>query len=357
MEVSGFGGYEWRGQPDDFDTAGGAFRWGAGVAFPSRNFLRVNAELNGLVPSNDTTTITGPTLRAVDNSFAPTVSSTQNLTRATFGVTAQAKNGFFGGVGVSWNVPSTARDLAFSQDRDDVLGDYYDWQLRIRVAYGRRTYVAPAPRPRRPRRPRPPRRIGRRPSARSATLPVEIGRSSTVTATGQDPDGDPLTYRWTVPTGTLANPAERQTIWTAPSRRARSGHGDGEQTAKAARRRTRSTSRCVRPTRDLHVRRVHFDFDGTRCGRKRPACSTNPERAAADATAAGAGRRPHVQHRDGGVQLALGDRRSNAVRTTSSSRGVTGGPAKTVTTARRSRSTTQRARRDAPAQPPRRHSR
>ena len=36
-----------RGKPDGFDTAGGAFHWGTGIGFPSRNFLRVTAELNG----------------------------------------------------------------------------------------------------------------------------------------------------------------------------------------------------------------------------------------------------------------------------------------------------------------------
>ena len=36
----GYGGYEFRGKPDGFDTPGGAFRWGAGVGFPSRSPLR-----------------------------------------------------------------------------------------------------------------------------------------------------------------------------------------------------------------------------------------------------------------------------------------------------------------------------
>ena len=31
VEVSGYGGYEWRGNPDGFDMPGGAFRWGTGV--------------------------------------------------------------------------------------------------------------------------------------------------------------------------------------------------------------------------------------------------------------------------------------------------------------------------------------
>ena len=34
VEVSGFGGYEFRGSPDGFDTPTGAFRWGTGVALP-----------------------------------------------------------------------------------------------------------------------------------------------------------------------------------------------------------------------------------------------------------------------------------------------------------------------------------
>src|SRR5262245_2646129 len=62
VDISGFGGYEWRGQPDDFDIPGSAFRWGAGVAFPSRNFLRVSGEINGFITSDDVATITGPTL-------------------------------------------------------------------------------------------------------------------------------------------------------------------------------------------------------------------------------------------------------------------------------------------------------
>jgi outer membrane protein OmpA-like peptidoglycan-associated protein len=45
---------------------------------------------------------------------------------------------------------------------------------------------------------------------------VEPGRTSTVTATVQDSIGCAVNYRWATPTGTLANPAQRQTVWTAP---------------------------------------------------------------------------------------------------------------------------------------------
>ena len=35
---------------------------------------------------------------------------------------------------------------------------------------------------------------------------VEPGQTSNLTATGTDPDGDPLTYQWTAPQGTFNNP-------------------------------------------------------------------------------------------------------------------------------------------------------
>src|SRR6185295_3535658 len=93
---------------------------------------RVTGELNGFVQSSDPTTINaGNTLRGFDLTVPPTISNTENITRATFGLTAQTKKGFFFGAGVSWNVPSQARDTRFSEDGQDVLSDYYDMQFRI----------------------------------------------------------------------------------------------------------------------------------------------------------------------------------------------------------------------------------
>ena len=57
VEVAGYGGYEWRGKPDGFDIPTGAFVWGAGLTFPSRNFLRALIEVNGNVVSSDSATI------------------------------------------------------------------------------------------------------------------------------------------------------------------------------------------------------------------------------------------------------------------------------------------------------------
>jgi outer membrane protein OmpA-like peptidoglycan-associated protein len=45
---------------------------------------------------------------------------------------------------------------------------------------------------------------------------VEIGKTSTVTADAQDPDGDVLTYLWRANAGSLTSPTTRVSPWTAP---------------------------------------------------------------------------------------------------------------------------------------------
>jgi outer membrane protein OmpA-like peptidoglycan-associated protein len=65
----------------------------------------------------------------------------------------------------------------------------------------------------------PPAAAGNRPpTVRAICDPctVEVGRTSTVSADAQDPDGDPLRYAWRTAQGTLANTVNRQTLWTAP---------------------------------------------------------------------------------------------------------------------------------------------
>ena len=46
VELSGFGGFIVRGDPDEFDLLNG-FRWGVGAAMPTRQNLRLTAELFG----------------------------------------------------------------------------------------------------------------------------------------------------------------------------------------------------------------------------------------------------------------------------------------------------------------------
>ena len=46
VEVSGYGGFIFRGNPDEVSETNG-FRWGLGAGFPSRKSLRFTAELTG----------------------------------------------------------------------------------------------------------------------------------------------------------------------------------------------------------------------------------------------------------------------------------------------------------------------
>src|SRR5439155_11054000 len=62
VEVAGYGGYEFRGKPDDFDIPGGVFRLGAGAGFPSRSPVRLTADLNGNIVAAEPARLTGTPL-------------------------------------------------------------------------------------------------------------------------------------------------------------------------------------------------------------------------------------------------------------------------------------------------------
>jgi outer membrane protein OmpA-like peptidoglycan-associated protein len=218
-EISGYGGFEVRGSPDGFTIPGGAFRYGVGAGFPSRSPVRVSAELNGLANSSSTASTT-TTLRAVDGTVSPFLVNTENITRATVAVTFQAPKGFFLGAGLSWNLPRQERLTGHADADDYPFGDYWDWQFRIGYHPGVRKYVPPPPPP------PPPTPVAATAQAPTHNLSVraqcdpctvEVGRTSTVTAVPQSSISCAVTYRWTAPTGTFANPAARQTVWTAPN--------------------------------------------------------------------------------------------------------------------------------------------
>jgi peptidoglycan-associated lipoprotein len=334
VEVSGYGGYEWRGKPDGFDTAGGAFRWGTGLTFPSRKMLRVVGELNGQIPSSDSTTIlSGNTLRGIDQTVPPTVSNTENLTRATLGLTFQAKNGFFAGAGVSWNMPTLARNAAFT-DEPSVTGDYYDMQFRIGYHPGVKVYVPPPPPPPPPPpAPLPPPVHNLSVKAACDPCSVEVGKTSTVTATVQDSISCSVTYRWTAPSGTLAQPAERSTIWTASQQ-----EGSVPVTVTVTcptDNKTASDTVNIQvtrpPVRNYTFEDVYFDFDRYSL---RPEATRVLDEAIA-ALKENATLRVEIEGHTCNIgtaeyNLALGDRRANAVKDYLVSRGVTADRLRTV---------------------------
>ena len=220
-EVSGYAGYEARGSTDNFTLPGGAFRYGIGAGFPSRNPLRLTAELNGIANSSGSASYTGAFPAPLDGTAPPLTVNTENITRATIGATYQAPKGFFLGVGVSWNVPTESRVTGRADSYPNGFADYWDWQVRIGYHPGVRKYVpppppppptpAPAPAP----APAPVHNLSVRAQADPAT--VEVGRTSTVTAVPQSSINCAVTYRWTAPAGTFANPTARQTVFTAPN--------------------------------------------------------------------------------------------------------------------------------------------
>ena len=334
VDVSGYGGYEFRGSPDGIDAPTGAFRWGTGVAFPSRNMLRVSGELNGQIPSKDTLTITGTSIVGTDLSRAPVTSATQSLTRATLGLTFQAKNGFFAGGGVSWNVPTRARSSAYT-DEPDIMGDYYDLQVRIGYHPGVKVYAPPpAPPPPQPPPPSAPAPVHTL-TVKAACDPcsVEVGKTSTVTATVQDSISCSVTYRWTAPSGTLAQPAEKSTIWTAPQQE---GRVPVTVTVTCA-----SDNKTASDTVNIQVTRppvrtytfedVYFDFDRYSL---RPEATRVLDEAIA-AMKENATLRVEIEGHTCSIgtaeyNLALGDRRANAVKDYLGSRGVTADRLRTV---------------------------
>jgi outer membrane protein OmpA-like peptidoglycan-associated protein len=333
VELSGFVGYEVRGKPSGIDIPNGAFRWGAGAGFPSRSPLRGIVELNGFLPNEDVATITGARITAVDGSLSPIVSATENITRFNVGVTWQHTNGFFLGGGLAWNLPTRSRD-GFSADSDP-FGDYADWQVRLGYHPGARRYVPPPPPP--PPAPMAPAPVpqNRPPTVQAQCDPctVEVGRTSTVTANAQDPDGDALTYRWTSPQGTLANPAARQSLWTAPQQEGTVPVTVAVDDGKGG---TASASVNINvtrpPVKNYTFEDVHFDFD--RYNLRPEATRVLDEAVTAmqqDATL-----RIQIEGHTCNIgtaeyNLALGDRRATSVRDYLISRGIAAGRLSTVT--------------------------
>ena len=328
VEFSGYAGYEFRGSPDGFDIPASAFRWGGGAGFPSRSPLRVTTELNGYLPSADTATLTTPaSLVGVDGSRPPLVSNTENLTRGTIALTYQARNGFFIGAGVSKNVPQQVR-LANRTD-EQVSRDYWDLQVRVGFHPGVRTYVPPPPPPPPPPAPV----VMAQPPAHDLSVKascdpctVEVGQTSTVTAVAVDSIACAVTYRWTAPTGTFQNPTARVTVWTATQQvgtvpatvtvTCPSDNKTASDTVNIAVIRT--------PAKSYVFEDVYFDFDRY---------SLRPEatRVLDEAIAAMRGDATLKVQIEGHTcsigtaeyNLALGDRRANAVKDYLVSRGVT----------------------------------
>jgi peptidoglycan-associated lipoprotein len=318
LELAAYGGLYQRGDPDEYDLSGG-LRWGFGAAVPSRANLRFTAELIGESYFDDE--IATSEFRE-GNPASWEVESPVDL---ILGLTWQHDNGFFIGYGASYGLNTTNRsDVPGASFSKPKTFDRWGNQVRIGWHPGVRVYVAPPPPP--PPPPPPVAAANRPPTVKARCEPcvVEVGRTSTVTADASDPDGDVLTYKWSAPAGTFANPAERQTIFTCPMT---PGSIPVTVTVSDGRGGTASdtiTIQCVAPAKKEYTfEDVHFDFD--RYSLRPEAIRILDE--AVKAMQADTTLRLTIEGHTDNIgtneyNLALGERRANSVREYLQSRGI-----------------------------------
>jgi outer membrane protein OmpA-like peptidoglycan-associated protein len=214
VEISANAGFVHRGDPDVFNLSDG-FRYGIGAQFPTRSPLKFTTEFFGEKYFDDTVTRTGA-FSGVDGSVPPVTSDLPTLATLMFGATWQTSKGIFFGGGLGWSANAEDRDDA-GVDSDDNFGTKFGWQFRVGYHPGvaGRPVALPPPPPPPPPPPAPQHTLTVRAQCNPCT--VEVGATSNVTATAQDSIGCVITYRWSAPTGTFANPAQQNTVWTAPA--------------------------------------------------------------------------------------------------------------------------------------------
>jgi len=211
--VTGSAGYNFRKNPSEPVTVHvpNNFHWGAGVGFNPTSSWLIHGEVLGDNPVRDNAALDS-TLVAEDGSISPTVSFVDHQTSFTGGVTWFAKNGFFIGAEVRLDTPMPDRINA----SEDSRSDYLDYHVRIGWSPARAPRPAPAPAqtPPPPTPPAPVHDLSVKANCDPCT--VEVGKASTVTAVVNSSIKCAVTYRWSAPTGTFTNPTAQNTPWTAP---------------------------------------------------------------------------------------------------------------------------------------------
>ena len=259
--LTGTAGYNFRKNPSKpvIVHVPNNFHWGAGVGIAPTPSWLIHGEVLGDNPVRDNAALDSR-LVAEDGSISPAVSFVEHQTSLTGGVTWFAKNGFFIGAEVRLDTPMPDRINASEASRSD----YLDYHVRIGWAPGRTPRPAPAPvvTPPPPTPPAPPAHdLSVKASCDPCT--VEVGKVSTVTAVVTSSISCAVTYRWSAPTGAFTNPTARVTPWTAPMQ-----EGAVPVTVTVVcptDNKTASdtvTIQVIRPTAKVYTfEDVHFDFD------------------------------------------------------------------------------------------------
>ena len=264
-DLSAYVGYLVRGNPSGYSLTN-SVRWGAGIGLPTRkNFgFTATAEVFGEFYNNKT--ITAPAgLKGVDGSIVPTSTTLKNPLYGALGAAFEFSNGLFIGAAANWNFAQKGRTDAaavlcatcpasFSGKSLDAQG------INVRIGYhpGTRKVMPPPPPP------PPPPPANRPPTVKASCDPctVEIGKTSTVSADAQDPDGDALTYAWRTPAGSVTSATNRQTPWTAPMTEGPVTLTVTVNDGKGGTASATTTINVVKPVvKEIVFEDVHFDFD------------------------------------------------------------------------------------------------
>jgi outer membrane protein OmpA-like peptidoglycan-associated protein len=226
VEFAGFGGYVFRGDPARVSLSDG-FRWGFGAAFGARASLRFTTELHGEIPVNETVLISPGAIVGADGSISPILTDLDSRVNLAAGMTWQHPSGMLLGIGMNYRLGIEGQSAVGLQLR---LGFHSGVRifsppppvppapLRVEAA-PEPAPLAPVPEPETPvSRPLPaPPPPNRPPTVRAQCDPcqVEVGRSVTLRATSQDPDGDIVRPTWTIPLGSIADARATTTQWRA----------------------------------------------------------------------------------------------------------------------------------------------
>jgi outer membrane protein OmpA-like peptidoglycan-associated protein len=336
VELTGMAGAVLRGDPDEFRVSDGV-NWGLGASFPTRSPIRALVEWHGEFVIKDNTVLISPPYVGEDGSIAPLLSPISDPTNIKAGGVWQASNGMFVHAGVNYSFGTESRtvgglDIDHNSFGFDIRVGWHPGvtppRQRVRVIKETTTVTNTVTPP--PPAPAPP--PNRSPTVTASCNPcsVEPAGTSNLTATGTDPDGDPLMYQWSAPQGTFSNANAQNTVWTAPGQ-----EGNVLATVTASDNRggtaTGSVNLTVVRRETIMFEDVHFDFDRFNL---RPDALKILDDAIAKLQA-NPGLNVTIEgHCDsiGTVEynLALGERRSNSVRDYLVSRGIAAGRLRTV---------------------------
>jgi peptidoglycan-associated lipoprotein len=211
--LTGDAGYNFRKNPEEPVVAHvpNYFRWGGGVGITPNDHWLVHGEVFGRAWQRDTTSLDGRIV-ADDGTLSPLVTETSKTTSFAGGITWFATNGFFIGGELRMDTPKRERLNA----TEDYGGHYVDYHVRIGWVPRRVVPPPPAPAPPPPTPPPAPRVHELSVKAACDPCTVEVGKVSNVSAVATSSINCVVAYAWSAPTGTFGDRTQQRTPWTAP---------------------------------------------------------------------------------------------------------------------------------------------